>query len=285
MPLKDMNGRIVIVTGANAGMGLAAVIELAKAGAEVVMVCRSRQRGEEARAKALAESGASHIELMLCDLGNFASIRSFCASFAERYSRLDVLINNAGVVSIKRELTDNGYESMLGVNHLGHFLLTTELLGLLHASPQGRIVVVSSGAYKIGKIHFDDINLQRGFNVAKGYAQSKLANILFTRELARRLEGSNVTVNCLHPGAVGTSLGVNRDTGFGKSMHALLRPFFLTPLEGAETALYLAGSEEGGTASGNYYYKKKQQMLSGRASDDEAAKRLWKWSEEQIRNL
>ena len=280
-----MNGKVVIVTGANAGMGLAAVTELAKAGAEVIMACRSRQRGEQARAKALAESGAAHIELMLCDLGNFESIRSFCASFAERYSRLDVLINNAGVVSLKRELTDDGYESMLGVNHLGHFLLITELLGLLHASPQGRIVVVSSGAYKIGHIHFDDMNLQHGFNVVKGYAQSKLANILFTRELARRLEGSNVTVNCLHPGAVGTSLGVNRETGFGKSVYALLRPFFLTPLEGADTALHLASSQEGGTASGNYYYKKKRQNLSGRANDDETAKRLWRWSEEQIRKL
>ncbi|OBR65147.1 short-chain dehydrogenase [Paenibacillus oryzae] len=280
-----MTGKVVIVTGANAGMGLAAVIELAKAGAEVIMACRSRQRGEEARAKALAESGAAHIELMLCDLGNFASIRAFCASVAERYSRLDVLINNAGVVSLKRQLTDDGYESMLGVNHLGHFLLTTELLGLLHASPQGRIVVVSSGAYKVGHIHFDDMNLQRGFNVVKGYAQSKLANILFTRELARRLEGTSVTVNCLHPGAVGTSLGVNRETGFGKSVYALLRPFFLTPLEGAETTLYLASSQEGGTASGNYYYKKKQQTLSGRAIDDEAAKRLWQWSEEQISKL
>ncbi len=283
--MKSMTGKVVIVTGANAGMGLAAVIELAKAGAEVIMACRSRQRGEEARAKALAESGAPHIGLMLCDLGNFESIRSFCASFAERYARLDVLINNAGVVSLKRELTDDGYESMLGVNHLGHFLLTTELLGLLHASPQGRIVVVSSGAYKVGHIHFDDMNLQHGFNVVKGYAQSKLANILFTRELARRLEGSNVTVNCLHPGAVGTSLGVNRETGFGKSVYALLRPFFLTPLEGADTALYLATSQEGGTASGNYYYKKKRQNLSGRAIDNEAAKRLWRWSEEQTRKL
>ncbi|MHA7963843.1 SDR family oxidoreductase [Paenibacillus sp. CAU 1782] len=280
-----MSGKIVLVTGANAGMGLAAVIELAKAGAEVVMACRSKQRGEEARAKALAQSGAAHIELMLCDLGNFASIASFCALFAEKYSRLDVLINNAGVVSLKRELTDDGYESMLGVNHLGHYLLTNKLLGLLLASPQGRIVVVSSGAYKIGRIHFQDINLQHGFNVAKGYSQSKLANILFTRELARRLEGSKVTVNCLHPGAVGTSLGVNRDTGFGKSMHALLRPFFLTPLEGAETMLYLASSEEGGASSGNYYYKRKRQKLSARALDDEAAKRLWDWSEEQIRKL
>lgn len=283
--MEDMRGKVVLVTGANAGMGLATVIELAKAGAEVVMACRSRSRGEEARNQAIMESGSAHIELMQCDLGSLANIRVFCKTFAEKYDRLDVLINNAGVVSIKREETADGYESMLGVNHLGHFLLTNELLGLLKAAPQGRIIVVSSGAYKIGVIHFDDMNLERSFNVAKGYSQSKRANILFTTELARRLEGTTVTVNCLHPGAVATSLGVNRQTGFGKGVHAMLRPFFLTPLEGAQTALFLAGSDEGGASSGGYYYKNKRQRLSARAGDEAAAKRLWDWSEEQINKL
>ncbi|SFE54405.1 NAD(P)-dependent dehydrogenase, short-chain alcohol dehydrogenase family [Paenibacillus algorifonticola] len=280
--MMQMRGKIVLVTGANAGMGLASATELAKAGADVIMACRSLERGEAARQQALAASGASHIELMACDLGDFASILAFCEAFKQRYDRLDVLLNNAGVVSLKRELTKDGYESMIGVNHLGHFLLTTSLLELLERSPQGRVVNVSSGAYKAGKIHFEDINLSRGFSVVKGYAQSKLANILFTKELARRLAHTRVTVNCLHPGAVGTSLGVNRQTGFGKSMHALLRPFFLTSLQGAQTALYLASSEEGGALSGHYFYKQKREEVSSKAKDEQAAKRLWEWSEQQV---
>lgn len=280
--MSDMTGKIAIVTGANSGMGLATTIELAKMGAHVIMACRSQSRGAAALQEAQQESNGSRIELMTLDLGNFDSIRAFASDFKAKYDRLDVLVNNAGVVALKRELTKDGYEAMLGVNHLGHFLLTNELLEHLQHARQGRVVNVSSGAHKVGKVHFDDPNLSRGFNVAKGYAQSKLANILFTKELARRLQPTRVTVNALHPGAVSTSIGVNRDTGFGKAVHKLLRPFFLTPLEGARTAIYLASSPEVEHVTGEYYIKCKPAKISERAKDPKLASSLWEWSEEQV---
>ncbi|CAM4520794.1 SDR family oxidoreductase [Paenibacillus typhae] len=273
-----MHGKIVLVTGGNSGMGLATTIEMARRGAKVVMACRSRTRGEAALAEARRRSGSEDITLMLCDLASFQSIRSFAGEFLAAYPVLDVLINNAGVVTIKRELTADGYEMDFGVNHLGHFLLTNLLLGALKKAGQGRIVVVASGAYKIGKLYLEDHTLSRGFNPAKAYARSKLANVLFTRELAARLQGTGVTVNAVHPGAVGTSIGVNRETGFGRSVLKLLSYFFLTPEQGADTAVYLATAPEVGGVSGQYYYRRKIQKLSPRAADDKEADRLWQWS-------
>ncbi|OBZ11583.1 short-chain dehydrogenase [Bacillus sp. FJAT-27264] len=277
-----MKGKVVIITGANAGMGLATTVELARKGARVIMACRSHKRGEEALVAARQQSGSEEIELMLLDLSSLDSIRSFAQEFAARYSVLDVLINNAGVVSTKRQLTADGFEMDLGVNHLGHFLLTNLLLERLQAAEQGRIVVVASGAYKIGSMHYEDPTLSRGFNLAKAYARSKLANILFTRELASRLQGTQITVNSVHPGAVGTSIGVNRDTGFGSSVMKLMSYFFLTPEQGADTALYLATAPELRQVTGEYYYRRKIKELSPRATDSAEAKRLWQWSEEQV---
>ncbi len=274
--------KIAVVTGANSGMGLASTVALAKQGAEVIMVCRNEQRGQEALAAAIRQSGSNRIRLMLCDLGKLSSIRAFAQDFTEQYPVLDVLLNNAGVVMIKRQETADGFEMDLGVNHLGHFLLTNLLLDPLCASSQGRVVTVASGAYKAGKIHFDDPFLTRGFNPAKAYAQSKLANILFASELASRLAGTKVTANCVHPGAVGTQIGVNRDTGFGKGIMAMIRPFFLTPEQGADTAIYLATAPELAEVSGQYFYKKKPQKLSAKADNREDAKRLWAWSCEQV---
>lgn len=280
--MGNMDGKLVIVTGANSGMGFATTVELAKMGAKVIMACRSEERGKQALEQARAACGGAEIELMLCDLGHLASIRSFAQAFKERYGRLDVLVNNAGVVSLKRATTKDGFESMLGVNHLGHFLLTHELLDLLKAAPQGRIVNVSSGAHKAGRIYFNDPFLTKGYNVAKGYAQSKLANILFTRELAKRLAGTNVTVNSVHPGAVGTNIGVDRTTGFGKTVLRMVRPFFRTPLKGADTAIYLASSEAGGASTGLYYIDRKPVQVSKRGADPELAAKFWTWSEQQV---
>lgn len=279
---KDISGKIILVTGANSGMGLASATELARRGAHVIMACRNQARGEAALEQARKDSGSTEIELMTCDLGSLASIRRFAAAFKEKYDRLDVLLNNAGVVAIKRETTADGFEAMMGVNHLGHFLLTHELLELLLRAPQGRIVNLSSGAHKVGRIHFDDPGLQKSYNVVKGYAQSKLANILFTKELARRLNNSRVTVNSVHPGAVSTSLGVDRDSGFGKTVYKLLRPFFQTSLEGAQTAIYLATSPEVAHVTGEYFIKCKPAKVSARAADPELAERLWMWSEQQV---
>ncbi|OMD76414.1 SDR family oxidoreductase [Paenibacillus odorifer] len=277
-----MRGTIALVTGANSGMGLATTVELARKGAKVIMVCRNRQRGEEALAAAKRKSHSEDIELMLCDLASLESIRSFAEEFTMKYPMLDILINNAGVVTIKRQLTKDGFEMDLGVNHLGHFLLTNLLLESLQAAEQGRIIVVASGAYKIGALHYEDPTLARRFNPAKAYARSKLANILFTRELASRLHGTRVTVNCLHPGAVGTNIGVNRETGFGKSVLKLLSYFFLTPEQGADTAIYLATDPDLGEVTGQYYYRRKIKQLSPRAQNTIEAERLWQWSQEQV---
>lgn len=277
-----MQQRTAIVTGANSGMGLATVKELSRRGYTVIMACRSRERGEQALAEARAAGGSGCIELMLCDLASLDSIRGFAESFAHRYPVLDVLINNAGVVMLKRKLTKDGFEMDLGVNHLGHFLLTCLLLDRLKASEQGRVVTVASGAYKIGSMHYGDPTLERGFNPAKAYARSKLANILFTGALAKRLKGTRVTANCLHPGAVGTNIGVNRETGFGRSIVKLLSLFFLTPEQGADTAVYLADSPEVSGLSGGYYYRRRLQKLAKRAEDPDEAERLWQWSLEQV---
>lgn len=277
-----MRGKIALVTGANSGMGLATTVELARKGAKVIMVCRNRQRGEEALAAAKQKSHSEDIELMLCDLASLESIRSFAEEFTRKYPILDILINNAGVVTIKRQLTKDGFEMDLGVNHLGHFLLTNLLLEPLKAAEQGRIVVVASGAYKIGALYYEDPTLARRFNPAKAYARSKLANILFTKELAARLQGTRVTVNCVHPGAVGTNIGVNRETGFGKSILKLLSYFFLTPEQGADTAIYLATEPDLQEVTGQYYYRRKNQELTPRAQNKQEAQRLWQWSQEQV---
>lgn len=275
---------IAIVTGANSGMGLATTIELARQGYHVIMACRSEQRGQQALQEALRQSGSTTIELMLCDLGSLDSIRRFAHSFNERFDTLDVLINNAGVVMVKRKETSDGFEQSIGINHLGHFLLTLLLIPPLRRAQQGRIINVSSGAYKAGKIHFEDPHLHKRYNPIKGYAQSKLANVLFTRILARKVADSRITVNCLHPGAVGTSIGVDRNTGFGTRIMAFVGklPFFLTPEEGAKTAIYLATSPEVAGVTGKYFYQQKEQKLQAHATDDAVAERFWTWSEQQV---
>ncbi|MCR5278315.1 MAG: SDR family oxidoreductase [Lachnospiraceae bacterium] len=274
-----MNGKLAIVTGANSGMGMATVEALADEGARVIMLCRSEKRGREALAK-LSEKKERQLELMLCDLGDYASIRSFAAGVKEKYKRIDILVNNAGFIALDRQETKEGLERQFGINHIGHFLLTTELLDLMGEG--SRIVNVASGAHKTGKIHFDDINLTKGFNVIKAYSQSKLANVLFTRELARRVKERGITVNCCHPGAVATNMGVDRETGFGKTITGILRPFFLTPAEGARTAIYLATHESVKDISGKYFYKCRIAKSSKRSKDPELAKRLYELSEQLV---
>ncbi|MFC5734613.1 SDR family oxidoreductase [Cytobacillus gottheilii] len=274
--------KIAIVTGANSGMGLATTIALAKQNIYVIMVCRNPEKGKQALHEAQKASGSGNIELMLCDLSSLSHIRQFCDEFKSKYSKLDILINNAGVVSIKRQETEDGFEAMLGVNHLGHFLLTNLLLDHLKAAAKGRIVVVSSGAHKWGKMDFEDPYFKKGYNVVVGYGRSKLANVLFTRGLAQRLEGTNVTVNSLHPGAVATNLGVDRTTGFGKNFIKLLVPFFRTAEEGAKTAIFLATSPAVEKTNGHYFYNEKEAPIAKTAKDDELVERFWRWSEGEV---
>lgn len=277
----DLRNKIAIVTGANSGMGMATVAALSDIGATVVMLCRSKNRGEVAL-KTLMETPGRKLDLMLCDLGDFDSIRNFISNFIQKYTSLDILVNNAGFISLDRKLTKNGIEMQFGVNHLGHFLLTNLLLDSINNG--GRIVNVASGAHKTGKIHFEDINLSRGFNVIKAYSQSKLANVLFTRDLAQRLKDKNVTVNCCHPGAVATNIGIDRDTGFGKLVTGMLKPFFQTPSQGARTAIFLASDDSVKDITGEYFYKCKIAKSSKRSKDMNLAKRLYDFSWDLINN-
>lgn len=272
-------GKIAIVTGANSGMGMATARALLKEGATVIMLCRNEKRGKEAYNE-LVKDGNSRTYLILCDLGDYESVRAFARQVREQFGRVDVLVNNAGFISLDRQETKEGLERQFGINHIGHFLLTTELLDLMGEG--ARIVNVASGAHKVGKIHFDDVNLHKGFNVIKAYGQSKLANILFTRELARRVADRGITVNCCHPGAVATNMGVDRETGFGKKVTRLLKPFFLTPEEGARTTVFLATDESVKNVTGEYFYKRKIAKSSKRSKDVELAKKLYEFSEELV---
>ncbi|MCR5108454.1 MAG: SDR family oxidoreductase [Lachnospiraceae bacterium] len=271
-----LDEKIAIVTGANSGMGMETTKALADEGATVIMLCRSERRGREALEK-LLEKKDRKLDLILCDLGDFASVRDFVRQIKEKYGRVDILVNNAGFISLDRQETKEGLERQFGINHIGHFLLTTELLDMMKKG--ARIVVVASGAHKAGNIHFDDINLKHGYNVVRAYSQSKLANVLFTKELARRLSDKGITVNCCHPGAVATNMGVDRDTGFGKTITGLLKPFFLTPEKGARTAVFLAVDESVKDTTGEYFYKCKPAGSSKRSKDMELARKLFELSE------
>ncbi len=277
--MANLKNKLAIVTGANSGMGMATVEALSDAGAKVIMLCRSKKRGEEAFNK-LMEKKYRNLELMLCDLGDYASIREFAAKIKEKYDRLDILVNNAGFISLDRQETKEGLERQFGINHVGHFLLTNELLSLMGKG--SRIVVVASGAHKAGKIHFDDINLTKGYNVVKAYSQSKLANVLFTKELSRRLVDKGITVNCCHPGAVATNMGVDRETGFGKTITGLLRPFFQTPAEGARTAIFLATDDSVKDVTGEYFYRCKIAKSSKLSNDKELAKKFYEFTEKLV---
>ena len=277
MPM--LNGKTAIVTGANSGMGMATAAALADMGACVVMLCRNEQRGRDALAKLQVKSERK-LDLMLCDLGDLSSVRAFADAFRENYETLDILVNNAGFISLDRQTTKDGFERQFGVNHLGHFLLTMKLIDLIPNG--GRIVNVSSGAHKVGNIYFDDINLTSGFNVIRAYAQSKLANVLFTRELAERMHDRGVTVNCCHPGAVATNIGISRETGFGKTVTGMLKPFFQTPEQGAQTAIYLASDVVIGAVTGEYFYRCKIAKSSERSKDMVLAKRFFEYSEQLV---
>jgi len=270
---------IVLVTGANSGIGKAVSLKLAKTGATIVMLCRNQQRGEDALREVRIASGSKNVELMLCDLASFTSIRNFAEEFKRRFHKLHVLINNAAVIQPGYHLTADGIEHQFGVNHLGHFLLTHELLSLMIASASARIINVSSGAHKWGKIDFEDINFTKNFSFWRAYGRSKLANVLFTYELARRLNDKNISANCLHPGAVATQLGINRETGFGKLITGLLKPFFQTPAQGAETLIYLATQSENPMLTGLYFVNKKPAASSNISYDKDLAVKLWEVSE------
>ncbi|KAG8445683.1 hypothetical protein GDO86_010456 [Hymenochirus boettgeri] len=281
-----MRGKTVIITGANSGIGRATAAQLVKQEARVILACRDRDRAEEAAEELRREAGDGMGEIVTkqLDLGNLQSVRRFCQEVIKEEPRLDVLINNAGVFQCPYMKTEDGFEMQFGVNHLGHFLLTQHLLGLLKSSAPSRIVVVSSKLYKYGEINFDDLNSEKSYSRSSAYSRSKLANILFTRELARRLEGTGVTVNVLHPGIVRTNLGryINIPILIKPLFNVVSWAFFKTPEEGAQTSVYLASSPEIEGVSGKYFGDCKEEELLPKAMDDLVARKLWDISEVMV---
>jgi NAD(P)-dependent dehydrogenase (short-subunit alcohol dehydrogenase family) len=276
---REMSGKVCIVTGANAGIGKETALGLAKLGATIVMLCRDRERGETAQSEIKQRSGNDRVELMLCDLGSQKSIRAFASEFKQGCDRLDVLVNNAGVLMRERSLNEDGIESTFAINHLGYFLLTDLLLDLLKKSAPARTVNVASTAHKYGKTDIGGWVIGSDYSAFSAYANSKLANVLFTYELARRLEGTGVTANCLHPGAVGTNLF----RGLPKLLRAVIALVTMGPERGARTSIYLAGSPEVEGVSGKYFAKRRQEKSSDESYDRDAARKLWEVSEELTR--
>ena len=274
-----MGEKVCLITGATSGIGKATAMGLADMGANVVMVGRDRGKGEAVMAEIKEKSANASVDLMLADLSSQEDIRRLAEEFKEAYPRLDVLINNAGVFSSKRITSADGIEMTFAVNHLAYFLLTKLLLDVLKASAPSRIVNVSSGEQRNGTIDFDDLQAEKGYMGPKAYSQSKLATVLFTYELARRLEGTGVSANCLHPGVVGTNLGSGVSGAFGFMVRALT-PLMKSPEKGAETSIYLASSPEVEGLSGRYFVKKAEARSSDVSYDERIARRLWEASAE-----
>lgn len=285
-PADTMHGKTVIVTGANSGIGKALAGELLKLQARVIMACRDQRSAEEAAQEIKTQAGPEQGEVVIkhLDLASLRSVRKFCEEIKEEESKIDVLINNAGIYQCPYTKTEDGFEMQLGVNHLGHFLLTHLLLDLLKTSTPSRIVVVSSKLYKYGHINFDDLNSENNYDKAFCYSQSKLANLLFTLELARQLEGTGVTVNALTPGIVRTRLGRHVEIPFlAKPLFNLASMvFFKSPLEGAQTPLYLTCSPEVEGVSGKCFANCEEEELMPIATDDQAAKKLWDISRRMV---
>src|SRR2546426_1843755 len=273
-----MKDRVVMITGANSGIGKAASLALAKMGANVVMVTRNQEKGEAARSEIIKESQNNSVDLLIADLSSLGSVRKLATEFQKKYSKLHVLINNAGRFNQRRKVTTDGYENTFATNYLAPFLLTNLQLPTLEATAPSRIINVSSVGHYNGHINFDDLNLEKEYGGWKAYGQSKLALVLFTHELAKKLQGTGVTVNSVHPGTVATNIWTRPFGPVGFIM-SLPKLFMTSPKEGAETIVYLASSDEAEGLNGEYLEKLKVKKSSDESYDDEIAQRLWDVSE------
>ena len=278
-----MKGKTVLVTGANQGIGKATAIALARKGAQVVIVARNPDKGRAALAEVEAAGPGQGAELIVADLSLQTEVRRAAAEFLSRHTRLDVLVNNAGVFVPERHETLEGVEETFAVNHLAPFLLTSELLGVLKASAPSRVVTVSSEAHRGARMGWEDLQFfKRTYRGFKAYGQSKLANLLFTYELSRRLEGTGVTANALHPGVIASGFGQTYP-GAMSILVKLARPFLLTSEEGATTSVYLASSPEVEGVSGKYFSKCKAVRSNAVSYDEASQRKLWALSLELVK--
>ena len=277
-----MQGKICLITGANSGLGYETSFALAKMGAHVIMVCRNRTKGEAAQAEIKAH-GNTEVDLLIADLSVQKSIRELAQTFKAKYDRLHVMVNNAGLIFGKRQLTADGYEQTFALNHLGYFLLTNLLLDTLKVSAPARIINVASEAETSTEIDFNNLMLEKGYSAMRAYGLSKRANIVFTYELAKRLAGTGVTANCVHPGGVRTNFGASAGGPLALGVR-IYHPFALSPEQGAQTIIWLASSPEVEGITGQYFEKKHPIQSRPQTYDPDVQERLWKASE-QMANI
>ncbi len=279
---RDMTGKVVAITGANSGIGRATAQALAAMGATVFVCGRSEAKLHAAVTAIREATGNPEVRPVVADLSELAQVRGLAAAIQERTDRLDVLINNAGLATDKRIETPDGLELTFAVNHMAPFVLTTELLPLLRSSAPARVITVSSALYASAEaLDLDDLQLAKArFSWQAAYNRSKLANVLFTRELARRIAGCGVTANCLHPGVIDTGFGDDGDlSGLNALAFRVMKWFLPGPDKGAETSVYLASDPGVAQISGRYFEKCREQLLRGQALDDFLARSLWERSE------
>src|SRR3984893_4363655 len=275
---ETISGKTVLITGATSGIGLEASAKLAGMGAELVLVGRDRARGEAAVAAVKRRSGSTAVALMRCDFASLTQIRALAAELVATHPKLHVLVNNAGLATARREVTEDGIERTFAVNHLGPFILTNLLLDLLRRSAPARVVTVASAAHRQGDMPFDDLQFENGGYGTKGaVGRTKLANVLFTAELARRLGGTGVTANCLHPGPVATNIWSHAPR-CTRPLLAVAKLFMISAEKGAGTIVYLTASPEVEGLTGGYYERNRGVLPSAIAQDEAIAKRLWERS-------
>lgn len=276
--------KTVLITGGNSGIGRETAVALASQGGSITITSRDPEKGKRA-VEYIREKSGSEVALLALDLASFASIRQAAADFLAAHDQLHVLVNNAGLILSQRSATQEGFETTFGVNHLGHFLLTQLLLDRIIASAPARIVNVSSDAHRFARkgLDFDDLQSTHGYGGMQVYGRSKLANIYFTRELARRLEGTGVTVNAIHPGGVATGFAQEGDVkGVFSALFKIARPFLRSPAKGAETVIYAASAPELDGVTGKYFKDSRQGEVTKLAQDDQAAGKLWALSEQLV---
>ena len=277
-----MEGKHIAVTGPTAGIGREASLEFARRGARLTLFCRNREKAEDLQQEITA-SGGLEPSVIIMDMADLESVRRAGEEFKAQSDSLDVLLNNAGLINTSRRETVDGYEETLAVNHFAPFLLTGLLLPALQRAAGARIVNVSSHAHTFVKgMGWEDMQATKNYRTFREYGRSKLANILFTRYLARALEGQDITVNCLHPGAVATSLGAQNTGPFTKFLPLLLKPFFRSPEQGAQTSIFLCCSDDVAGVSGKYFVNSRQKTPKPWACDDAAADQLWAFTEKTL---